>query len=347
MTLFRNEGNTVVKHTYDDIYAEFVKSFKEEANTLISDADIEKILSEEEARLACADRENIEYSSYMGSNMVKYAKDTLRRHQPLFGLYQFLSILTQLGYCFLLWGVLKYIYCYFTGYINSFSEPVSFSLSTIIILIFIPCLNIKQSYLRKYLSRVSDKNAKHNKNRSFYLVYSGIYTFVILALTAVLYISFNINSIRCSLMNIFLFAVTLLFLSGIHNVLYSSHFITFMSVGGFAVMKKPEVSLQNATQYKDSVLTQYLAQHKYTLTKYKTDTSIQTDFAKVYRHKIINYRVYCAIAFFITGALDFICFYQLISAGASYGFSIFAVISLLITLILLAAIISCNKLLKI
>ena len=52
MTLFRNEGNTVVKHTYDDIYAEFVKSFKEEANTLISDADIEKILSEEEARLA-------------------------------------------------------------------------------------------------------------------------------------------------------------------------------------------------------------------------------------------------------------------------------------------------------
>ena len=198
----------MVKHTYDDIYAEFVKSFKEEANTLISDADIEKILSEEEARLACADRENIEYSSYMGSNMVKYAKDTLRRHQPLFGLYQFLSILTQLGYCFLLWGVLKYIYCYFTGYINSFSEPVSFSLSTIIILIFIPCLNIKQSYLRKYLSRVSDKNAKHNKNKSFYLVYSGIYTFVILALTAVLYISFNINSIRCSLMNIFLFAVT-------------------------------------------------------------------------------------------------------------------------------------------
>ncbi|MCI8751046.1 MAG: hypothetical protein HFH66_06755 [Lachnospiraceae bacterium] len=327
---------------YNTVYGQFEKIFKEQAESFIPEDDIKITLKMEKIRFENAEKYNISINKLTGNNLARYTKDAIRRRQPLFFVYYTLSIVTGFCYFLLMWSIAKCIFLYFTGTNKeAFSDRLSFSVSLIFFAVAIICNSATHIYTRKLLFTCKG-NIK--AKISLYNAACSLISAIIIIISA-LFIYLNTGSIltiNLSLSEVFIITVAMLALSGIHNVIYSSHFTAFMSIG-YAIMlhRKPQTD-KAISHYKDLSLKEFLSIHGITTARYKEDSQLQAEFNKWLRSKAVTLRTYSAIAFFIAFILAFICLRQLIITGISASFIIFTIAALIITVILFLSILSCS-----
>lgn len=327
---------------YNTIYKQFEKNFKEEAESFIPEDDIKVTLKMEKIRFENAEKYDISINKLTGSSLMRYTKDAARRCQPLFFIYYILSILTSFCYCLLMWSIAKCTFLYFTASNKeAFSDKLSFSVSLIFFAVAIICNSVTHIYTRKLL--FTCKGNIKTKLSLFNTACSLIAAIIIIISALFIYLSpGSVLTINLSLSEIFIITVAMLALSGVHNVIYSSHFTAFMSIG-YAIMLRRKPQTDNAiSNYKDLSLKEFLSIRGITPADYKNDSQLQAEFNKWLRSKAVTLRTYSAIAFFITFILTFICLRQLIITGISASFIIFTIAAFIITVILFLSILSCS-----
>lgn len=119
-----------------------------------------------------------------------------------------------------------------------------------------------------------------------------------------------------SLQNIFLWFVSMMFLSGVHNVLYESHCISFFAVGWYTVAHQKSRTASAIRHYTES----------------RGNTPL--------RPHLVTIRIYLLIALFIICILDFLCIRQCL-IHFDYAVLTLGTVSTLCTLIGVISLISC------
>ncbi|MFG6392672.1 MAG: hypothetical protein K1W24_00570 [Lachnospiraceae bacterium] len=331
---------------YETVYKQFEKNFKEEAGAFIAGEDIKSTLKMEKTRFNNAEKYNIPINKFAGSSLARYTKDMLRQHQPLFFIYYMSGIVTEFFYCLLIWGIIKCTFLYIAGNGQKvFSEKINISISVVFFAVVIICSYITRFYTRKLLY-----SCKGNIKRKIFIFNSACYTasaIIIIIHTLYIYLN-NKNYLEASLslFQIFIITVAVLSASGIHNVIYSSHFNSFISIGIAIIRRRPAEKNKAAEKYLALTLESFLIQHNMSMAAYKENSQLQSDFKKWVRSKAVTLRTYGAIAFFILVILVITCLRQLVITGFSAGFIIFSITTLVITVILFLEILSCNQVIK-
>lgn len=331
---------------YNTVYKQFEKNFKEEAGAFITDEDIKSTLGMEKTRFNNAEKYNIPISKFAGSSLARYTKDLLRHHQPLPFIYYILGIITEFFYCLLIWSIIKCIFLYITGNGQEvFKEKIDISISVVFFAVVIICSYITKLYTRKLLY-----SCKGNIKRKILIFNSICYIIsAIIIVTNAMHIYLNNKNYleaSLSLFQIFIITVAMLSVSGIHNVIYSSHFNSFMAISIAIICRKPEEKDKAIEKYLALLLKSFLIQHNISMPAYKENSQLQTNFKKWVRSKAVTLRAYGAIAFFILFILVITCLRQLIITGVSTGFIIFSIMVLVITVILFLEILSCSQVIK-
>lgn len=342
-------GDMNMNNNYDTIYEQFEKNFKEEASSFITYDNIANILELEKIRFDNAKKYNIPINKIAGSSIARYTKDMLRRCQPLFFVYYILSILSELSYYLLIWSIIKCTYLYFTETREAFTTQIPFSLSLVFFTVIVICNAVIQSYTRNILFKCSKGNIKNIKSKIFIFNVICYFLSVFIIIITALFVYLNPQKafvIKFSLFEVFIFTVAILSVSGIHNVIYSSHFTPFITAGYAFIMQKSS-DMENAIlYYKELSLTSFLVSRHLTKKEYKKSVHLQAEFNQWLRQKVITFRVYGGLAFFITTVLTIISLRQLILTGLAAGLIIFTIITVIITVFMLLEIISCNCILK-
>ena len=233
---------------------------------------------------------------------------------------------------------------------ESFSAPLPYLYGVVIFgaLLFISRLN--RYLLRKELYQVqnnhgqaaSSSQKKLHHRQITVLVLTILVSFFILVLLTQKTTTFQI---QINLFSLFMVYVVLMVLSGIHNTLYSSHLLPFLTVGICLLTKKtPEEIEHTADHYISLSCRQMKENHP------KNGQAVQTDntdaVAKsAVRARLVTHRAYYALAIFICILLLGICIYQLTFA-ITVALLLFSVIILLITFVLTIAFCAANYLIK-
>lgn len=334
---------------YDTIYEQFEKNFKEEANSFIAESNIKNALRTEKILFDNAKKYDIPINKIVGNSIVRYTKDVLRHCQPLFFIYYIISVLSEFFYYLLIWSVIKCIYFYFTGLDKTFSRQISFSVSIVFFAVIIIYNVVTKSYARNLLFKCSQKDIPNVKSKIniFNIVCCFISASIVIISTLFIYLNpRRVPVVSYSLFEIFIFTVAILSLSGVHNVIYSSHLIPFITTGYLYILHKYSKANSAILHYKELSLENFLILRHITISEYKENIDLQTEFNKWLHQKIITFRVYGALAFFITVILTVVCLKQLIKIGLSIELIIFTVIAFVITIFILLEITSCNCILK-
>lgn len=331
---------------YENIYNQFEKNFKEEAEGFITEEDIKSTLHMEQVLFKNACKYNIPVNKFAGSSLARYVKDMLRQRQPLFFIYYILSQVTSFFYCLLIWGTIKCVFLYLTG-INKqvFTEKISMSVPVIFFAVVIICNALMQFYTRKVLYSCKGNIKKKISvfNISCYLISACI----VIASAMFLYLDKeNYLSVHLSLFQIFIITAALLSVSGIHNVIYSSNFALFVAICCAVMLHKVPETERAVSCYIQASLKTFLLKKKISASSYNDNKQISTEYKTWLRSHVVTLRAYSAIAFFIAFMLAIICLRQLFITGVSAGMAIFSITVLLVTVMLFLGILSCNQILK-
>lgn len=331
---------------YNTVYKQFEKNFKEEAGAFITDEDIKSTLKMEKTRFNNAEKYNISINKFAGSSLTRYTKDLIRQHQPLSFIYYMLAIVTEFFYCLLIWSSVKCAFLYITGNGQEvFNEKIDISISVVFFAVVIICSYITKFYTRKLLY-----SCKGNIKRKIFIFNTACYIVsAIIIITNILYIYLNNKNYleaSLSLFQVFIITVAMLSVSGIHNVIYSSHFNSFMAIGIAILCHRPVQKDKAVEKYLALSLKSFLVQHNISMPVYKENSQIHSDFKRWVHSKAVTLRAYGAIAFFILLILVITCFRQIVITGVSAGFIIFSIAALVITVILFIEILSCNQIIK-
>lgn len=331
---------------YENIYNQFEKNFKEEAEGFITEEDIKSTLQMEQVLFNNAYKYNIPVNKFAGSSLARYTKDTLRQRQPLFFIYYVISQVTSFFYCLLIWGTIKCTFLYLTG-INkeAFTEKIPMSMPFIFFAVVILCNALMQFYTRKVLS--SCKGNIKKKISAFNISCYLISACIVIASAMLLYLNKeNYLSVYLSLFQIFIIAAAFLFVSGIHNVIYSSNCASFVAICCAIVLHKVPETEKAVSAYIQASLKTFLVKQKISGSSYNDNNQISGEYKIWLRSHLVTLRAYSAIAFFIAFMLAVICLRQLFITGVSAGMAIFGIPVLLVTVMLFLGILSCNQILK-
>lgn len=325
----------------------------DEAASLISDSVLKQILAEEKVRFDNARLLDISSSQIVGNNTTRHCKDLLRQKQPLPFLYTLLCILSEISILVLLYGLLISIpAALFEN--NGFFTPFSF-LYELVLFSGIICAN---TLFRKQLQttlaipfsssapskeEITERKKGIRKKRCLSLV-----LIVIIMLLAAGIIAFQDlqNSYTINISICFFAYVTCMLLMGIHNVIFSSHLISFLEIGTGRLFRKPKSSIENScTLYLILSYRQILSQSHKTMADCTNNPTLFAKLQKTVHRRTVTARVYNVLAFFIVTVLDIICVAQL-SQNSTPTFLLFFILSLLLTLLFLIAILSADYVLK-
>ena len=139
---------------------DFAALFREEADSILTEQQINDEIEREQTRSAQAARAGIAPNRFRGFNLQRYCKDIVRSHQPLSCLYLLLSDLTGavsvlLPICCLLWVVRRLI---------AFPLAVAYCVCAIVCVCFYGIPSICRRRLRTLLSgSVSDTTTLRQK----------------------------------------------------------------------------------------------------------------------------------------------------------------------------------------
>lgn len=339
-------------------YNTVAEAFLEEAGTLISDSAIQETLDTEKIRFENASLLQISPEKLVSHNTARYCKDLLRKQQPFPFLYLLLSFLTEISSCLIPYGIIIEICHYFSKKNGSpFPFPTLYGLLLIIGLV--TANTLYRQYMRKLLSKplensknsqttsggLSSFAAKKTLTRFKLLVYCVSAAAILSTILLAAFLEWdNIFSLRLS--GCFIAYVSCILLSGIHNILYSSHFLSFFTIGILLVIRRPEAEIKTATkQYLNLRYLQMLTPAHKTLSDLKNNEELEKKLRESLHSRMITQRIYDLFAIVIFFTLDAVCISQLRS-DTTPAFICFFVLSVLLTCVLLLAFISANHILK-
>lgn len=321
------------QHRYQDALEQMKELFCEEAASLLTEEQIDQTLQSEKAALQFAEQHQIPLHSWMGNNIRRYCKDLLRRQQPLFALYYLLGICTEASIVlFLCFGIYTLI--------QSGLSRLSFSGIPGLLLIWFCSHAWNHSYVRHCVLR---QCVPKNVHKFLHIVIPTL----LVSLGSILCWS-RLQTIYRTLnvQNTFLLCAVFLFLSGIHNVLYSSHLITFVTIGILRCGRHPEPAIRKSvTQYLDSRSIAILAEHQKTMQQMQSDPKLYADVFMNIRSHLITYRIYLLFAVLILAVFDILCIYQCLHTH-DIPMLILGSITVLMISLLVVCIISCNEIIR-
>lgn len=301
---------------YEKLFHEISTAYKEDAMHLISDEKINSTIENEKEYIKKAKENGLSPMQIIHGNLAKYCKDMLRKDQPLYSVYYILSLFTQISYMLLICVAAKCVYLCFLGHKNVFSSNIPLSYTPYLVTLYFIVDDIIHHMQKKYI--LNDK--------TFNMAAARI-TEIILAAAGcvILYVFTKTDGIfDISLTTSFLITVAFLFLSGIHNVVYSSQFVTFFTIGFMTLTLRPAGETNN-------IISEFISKNPKNNDILKAH--LKTD------------RIYCFIGAFISVILDIICIKQLLNKIVM-PLTIFGVASLVITALFIAALISCSKIIS-
>ena len=302
-----------MKDKYDEVFDEITKLYTEEAKPLLSEKKIDAALEREKNYIEYIRNAGLSPDIITRGNTAKYCKDMVRKDQPLYFLYYILGLLTGISYCMLFWLILKCTAMYLLGHADSFTSGIPLSYSLYIVSVYYIFNDI--------INYVQKKSAINNKS-SLHLSFLRIIELILISGgCAVIYgLSAFKGLFKISLLNAFLITAGLLFLSGIHNVIYSSRFISFLTIGVMTLIRKPASVI-------DDALADYIKRNDK-----PQDTLIR---------QLKSDSTYCYLGLFMAVILDIICLKQLL-IHLEVKRILFFIAVVIITLLLFTAIISCK-----
>ena len=225
---------------------DFAALFREEAGSILTEQQINDEIEREQTRSAQAARAGIAPNRFRGFNLQRYCKDIVRSHQPLSCLYLLLSDLTGavsvlLPICCLLWVVRRLI---------AFPLAGAYCVCAIVCVCFYGISSICRRRLRTLLSgSVSDTTTLRQKAGRLQLI-STVTAAILSFLLFFVYQSYFQQITKfASLQNIFLWFVSMMFLSGVHNVLRKPLHLIFCGRLVYRCPSKKPNCICNSTLY--------------------------------------------------------------------------------------------------
>lgn len=333
--------NTKEARTSQISYQEIAAAFSKNAATLLPEDRIRHTLEEEEKRFENASALQISPIKFIGANTARHCKELLRRSQPLFPLYMLSSLFTE-GSLMLPAYLLLY-----AGY-QHLSHPGKTVFQPYPVLdgiILISGMLLFQYRCRaiwlKALARTWDKPEQILPAIRKSKCLSGI---AILLLCASGIFAGHGTGISARLQmtlwdTLILYAGCALF-AGIHNLIFDSHIIAFLSPGAEVLNpRKMHHAPESAHQYMESALAQILAQgsEKSSCTREKARAILRT--------RLASFRIYGALALFILLILTYLCISQLFRAfsPALLAFSLGALLGIFLCIVVF---LSCRLILQ-
>ena len=297
---------------------DFAALFREEAGSLLTEQQINDEIEREQMRSAQAARAEIAPNRFRGLNLQRYCKDIVRSHQPLSCLYFLLNDLTGavsvlFPICCLLWVIRRLI---------AFPLAAVYCVCAIVCVCFYGISSICRRRLRAWLSGpVSDTVTLRQKAGRLQII-SIVTSAILSCLLLFLYQSYFPQITKfASLQNIFLWFVSMMCLSGIHNVLYESHGISFFAIGWYTVTHQKSQTAATVRHYTEGRAKTPLRPH------------------------LVTIRIYLLIALFILCILDFLCIRQCLM-HLDYAVLALGTVSVLCTLTGVISLISCMVLFR-
>lgn len=321
------------QNKYQDALTQIQENFQEEAACHLPEDTIAQILQAETSRLHFAEQHKIPLYSWIGSNTRRYCKDLLRRQQPFFPLYYLLSICTEAS-----------IVLFFFYLIQSLLRYLSVSLSFAGVPGAVLALFLAKEWSKAYTGHCLEKKVLP---KTGYRILIWIFSLAIVSVIFLLTWAKLLPLLqKITLLNSFLAYVMLLFLSGIHNVLYSSHLITFFAIGALPFSRRPPAeqaaAIEHYMQEREKTL---LAARKKTVAEMNQDPALYADIHMDIHSQLVTNRIYLTLALFILIILDFVCIYQYAHLHVLSVLA-FGIASILCSGILLICLLSCNTLLR-
>lgn len=340
----KNTEHQIQSVSYDTI----AEAFSKEARSLIPESVTEQVLDKEKIRFENASLLEIPPEKLVRHNTPRYCKDLLRKQQPLPFLYAFLCFLTEISVWLIPYGILIEICNYmFAREGGSFAFPFLYGL--IVIIGIVTGSTLSRHHLQNFLVSPAfaqkDKNsiqkAKTSLTRFRLLLSFGIIIFAGLAIILITALgwdkSFSIGFSTC-----FIAYVICILLSGIHNVIYSGHCLSFFKIGALLLTRQPDSKVEAATNhYLNLRYLQMLSPSGKTLENLKKNPALEKTLRKSLHSHMTTQRVYYTLAVIILSVLDIICIVQF-HATTAPALACFFVLSMLCTLLFLFAFFCAN-----
>ena len=322
-----------------------------QASSLLDDRTIESMLEEEKVKFDNAARLGLSPSVFIGMNTLRYCKDTIRKKQPFSFLYFFFNRLTELSIglvlCCLLAELAKHIAP--GSFFTHLSHPYILWSILLIVLFWAHKKSSMANMLSIPLSKKSYKEKMQYKKKMLHrkqFLFAGYLLLFLLSNVCILYFAPIDLKLSIGLLPAFWFYIGCMVLSGIHNTLYSSHFLPFLGVGACLLTRRSkEQTKQFMDQYQNASYLQILTTHQKTEADFKKEDILRTQVKKELYSRLVTQRVYYALALFLFAVLDLLCIWQLKSAF-TLPFGIFLICSLLVTILFLIAWAAANHILK-
>lgn len=324
-------------------YEQIKETFTQEASSLISVEKIQTVLQTEEQCFQNAALLEIPVTRFVGYNTAKHCKDLLRRQQPFPLLYLFFSLLTETASLLLPYSILLVIINHLPAEgLPAFLHSLPYTLCILIPAVL--CNHCKKLLLYRQLqadmTAVKDSTRllkkKHRIAGLRHLLHLLTAAFAAAGCVLV-HLSGTAHLFSITLLSAFLFYIACILLSGIHNVIYSGHAISFFHVGICLLTRQPSEKLQNATTlYLSQRFQQILSTSGKTTEHLKSSPDLQKKLcASVYSH-LVTQRIYDILAILLLLAIDVICIFRL-HTFCNLPLLLFFILSLLLTLILCIA----------
>lgn len=349
------DGKKEEKHTmtYDEVEAAFL----DEAGTLIPEEKIEAALAEEKKRFAWADALDITPVKFAGTGISRYAKGMLRKNQPFPWLYAFLGFMMEFSMILLLtlflYGVFQFLSSgapllekreYFYGcavcaWYLAFRRFLSWRYRNFF---FMPETGLSPEGLSE-----GDKQRIQKKAALLPVVSAVLFLCLGLVFCYVIKRLGAIGKVSLDLASVFLLYVLSAVLSGIHNVIFSSHFISYFSLGrGVLLRKSKEEHEKFITHYKMLCYQRIVRRQGKTMEDFSSEEKFAAETMQKLRADLVTYRVYAVLGFFLFFVLDVLCIIQLTRLLISVPMVLFTVCSVFITFLFLVAFLSANEVIK-
>lgn len=309
-------------------YEEIADTFTRNANSLLSEKTIQQTLNKEKKRFENASALQISPIKFVGGNTDRHCKDLLRKNQPFSPLYLLLNFLTETSLALLIFGLMIAAYQHVVIPGKSFDQPFPALYAVIVAATIVLSKYLSHTIWLKCLTQDTDNPQQllGNIRKKTYLANILLLLLCITTLTGISITGWYTALQMTILDSLVLYAACAL-LAGIHNVVYDSHIISFLSVGiDLLNPRRKFQTAQDVTYYLSSSLTQILGQklpekpsNPENNTEPKTkENSSKSESRKLWeakeilRSRLLSFRTYDTLAFFILLILDILCLYQLL-----------------------------------
>lgn len=317
-------------------YKQIAAAYEETCSSLLSPGQIAKTLLQEKKRFENASALQISPLRFIGNNTNRHCKDMLRKNQPFFPLYLLISFFTEYFAVLLIASILIGGFQHFFIQGASFNQPFNHLGDSILIMWLLIYQYGKKAVYMKYLASSDSPDVIRRKLRTGTIL-SAIIPGILCILALILFlILFPGHPLLLTPLSCLLLYVACTLAAGIHNVLFDSHVVSFLTIGISLFSRESSGKTKEAVKHYQQLVFQRMQGKPIPLGTCSTDveqnhsTSVEknTTMNTALRSRMVTFRIYSVLALFILIILDGLCVTQLVSQF-SFTFLLFFLVSAL------------------